>query len=385
MWGTLPAKNILERPDESIVIASDDSSETQSFELFVSSWNVGGIEPPDDFDMGDLLNIHKNTADIYVLGFQEIVPLNAGSIIASENSSVSYKWNSLIRSALNKRASSTITIQKAEAGECQKVCPLHRDAYFNSAAAAFECIASKQMVGVFVTIWARTQIHHYINHIDVSCVGCGIFGRIGNKGSVSVRFRLHETTFCFVCSHLASGGNKGDEKHRNTDATQILSRTRFPSRPSQALPRKIVDHDRVIWLGDLNYRIYLPEATTRSLVNDGQWSILLQNDQLKSELTEGHVFEGWHEEEIKFAPTYKYNTNSEDYYDCDQKRHSKKCRTPAWCDRIISFGNGLKQKHYDRCESRLSDHRPVRGIFTAEVKLARSFIRGEVKKLLAKD
>nr|GMD60434.1 type IV inositol polyphosphate 5-phosphatase 9-like isoform X1 [Ipomoea batatas] len=282
MWGTLPAKNILERPDESIVIASDDSSETQSFELFVSSWNVGGIEPPDDFDMGDLLNIHKNTADIYVLGFQEIVPLNAGSIIASENSSVSYKWNSLIRSALNKRASSTITIQKAEAGECQKVCPLHRDAYFNSAAAAFECIASKQMVGVFVTIWARTQIHHYINHIDVSCVGCGIFGRIGNKGSVSVRFRLHETTFCFVCSHLASGGNKGDEKHRNTDATQILSRTRFPSRPSQALPRKIVDHDRVIWLGDLNYRIYLPEATTRSLVNDGQWSILLQNDQATS-------------------------------------------------------------------------------------------------------
>ncbi|RWW80188.1 hypothetical protein BHE74_00011481 [Ensete ventricosum] len=37
------------------------------------------------------------------------------------------------------------------------------------------------------------------------------------------------------------------------------------------------------------------------------------------------------------------------------------------CDRILWLGEGLKQIEYERCESQLSDHRPVRAIFTAEV------------------
>lgn len=62
---------------------------------------------------------------------------------------------------------------------------------------------------------------------------------------MSVRFWLHETSFCFVCCHLASGGRDGDEAHRNADATEILSRTAFPR--GQALnlplPHKILDHE----------------------------------------------------------------------------------------------------------------------------------------------
>ena len=65
------------------------------------------------------------------------------------------------------------------------------------------------------------------------------------QGSVSVRFRLHEKSFCFVCSHLASGGRGGDEKYRNSNAAEILSRTIFPRGPSLDLPRKILDHEYV--------------------------------------------------------------------------------------------------------------------------------------------
>jgi len=65
------------------------------------------------------------------------------------------------------------------------------------------------------------------------------------QGSVSVRFCLHETSLCFVCSHLASGGKEGDEKNRNADATEILSRTRFSRGPLRNLPRKILDHEYV--------------------------------------------------------------------------------------------------------------------------------------------
>ncbi|XP_019228380.1 PREDICTED: type IV inositol polyphosphate 5-phosphatase 9-like isoform X2 [Nicotiana attenuata] len=364
MWLTLAANKILEDRvnDQDSPADSETSVEIQNFTLFVSSWNVGGITPPVDLNMEDLLHTQSNLADIYVLGFQEIVPLNAGNIIVTENSSISMQWNSLIRAALNK---TDIGHQKAEVGESQKVYPLKRE----NNSPHFECIISKQMVGIFITIWARIPLLPYIRHTSVSSVGCGIFGCLGNKGSVSIRFCLHETSFCFVCCHLASGGKEGDKRERNSNASQIQSRTRFPSDPFHRLPSKILRHE-VIWLGDLNYRIYLPEPTTRSLVNDRQWSTLLQNDQLKAELREGCTFEGWNEEEIEFPPTYKYNLDSDDYYGCnDQNGKRAKSRTPAWCDRIIWFGKGLKQRQYNRSECKLSDHRPVRAIFTVEVKV----------------
>lgn len=52
--------------------------------------------------------------------------------------------------------------------------------------------------------------------------------------------------------------------------------------------------------------------------------------KLKAELAKGHVFEGWHEEEIDFAPTYKYNQNSDDYYVSEHRLKAKERRTPAW-------------------------------------------------------
>ncbi|KAL3835385.1 hypothetical protein ACJIZ3_010121 [Penstemon smallii] len=340
----------------------------ETFKLSVSSWNVGGISPPDNLDLEELLDNQNSTADIYVFGFQEIVPLNAGNILVPENSNISMKWNSLIKQALNKRMVTGDRLQKAEMVETQRIYPLKSTSCINSSPPDFECIISKQMVGIYITVWIRKELHGYINHPSVSCVGCGILGRLGNKGSVSVRFRLHETSFCFVCSHLASGEKQGDERQRNTDAANILARTLFPAEPLQHLPMKILDHDRVIWLGDLNYRIYLPEATTRYLVKNKEWSILLENDQLKSELIDGHVFEGWNENEIEFAPTYKYNKNSDDYYGSNIKRKGERRRAPAWCDRIIWFGKGLKQIQYNRAESRLSDHRPVQAIFIAYAK-----------------
>ncbi|KAF3658182.1 putative protease Do-like 9-like [Capsicum annuum] len=261
MWFTLAAKELLEDKLNHEADSQTTSAEIQNFTLFVSSWNVGGIAPPAELNMEDLLLTENSLADIYVLGFQEIVPLNAGNIIVQENTSISMQWNSLICAALNKTdaTKSSISLQKAELGESHQ------------------------------------------------------------KAAVS----------------LAASATS-----------------------------------RVIWLGDLNYRIYLPEPTTRSLVNDRQWTTLLQNDQLKAELREGCTFEGWNEEEIEFAPTYKYNQDSDDYYGCNnQKGKKEKNRMPAWCDRIIWFGKGLKQRQYSRGECKLSDHRPVRAIFTAEVKV----------------
>ncbi|CAN6577758.1 unnamed protein product [Malus baccata var. baccata] len=347
-----------ERPSENqeIMISNSNKNSTAetTYQIFAGSWNVGGVSPPDYLDIQGWLrpNNIKPPANIYVLGFQEIVPLNAGNVVRSENRKVCEKWNSLIGAALNDKKNK-LTEDEEEEGD-------------------FRCIISKQMVGIFISVWVSSDLCQYIRHLSVSCVGCGIMGRLGNKGSVSVRFWLHETSFCFVCSHLASGDKKSDKRRRNANVTEILSRTTFPPGPFTNLTTKILDHDRVIWLGDLNYRIYLPDATTQDLVEKQKWKLLLEYDQLKTELMEGHVFEGWHEGEINFAPSYKYYPNSGLYFGRDHKRKHKKRRAPAWCDRILWFGKGLEQNQYERVESRLSDHRPIRAIFMAEIEVLRA-------------
>ena len=53
-------------------------------------------------------------------------------------------------------------------------------------------IVSKQMVGVFLTIWVRRSLRRHIQNVNVSTVGVGVMGYIGNK----VRF------FSIVSSHF---------------------------------------------------------------------------------------------------------------------------------------------------------------------------------------
>ncbi|KZV21762.1 hypothetical protein F511_02920 [Dorcoceras hygrometricum] len=308
----------------------------EAFTLFVGSWNVGGVTPPDDLELEELLDFQNCRADIYVLGFQEIVPLKAGNVLGIDDTNTCSKWNALIGVALNTRRVTKGVIDASEAGEIQRIYPMKTA---NSTAPDFQCLISKQMVGVFITVWVRKELHGYIRHPSFSCVGCGIFGYLGNKEE------------------------KGDERQRNIDAANILSRTLFPAESIQDLPRKILDHEGVVWFGDLNYRIHLPDTTIRSLVARKEWGTLLQNDQVAKYACRRPCLGGWHEDEIEFAPTYKYNQNSDDYYVSDHRLKAKKRRAPAWCDRIIWFGKGLKQIWYARGESRLSDHRPIRAIF----------------------
>ncbi|XP_014618095.2 type IV inositol polyphosphate 5-phosphatase 7 [Glycine max] len=193
-------------------------------------------------------------------------------------------------------------------------------------------LASKQMVGIFLTIWVRSELKDHVRNMKVSCVGRGLMGYLGNKGSISISMSLHETSFCFICSHLTSGQKEGDELRRNSDVMEILKKTRFlrvHDADNEKSPETILEHDRIIWLGDLNYRIALSYRFAKALVEMQNWRALLENDHLRIEQKRGRAFVGWNEGKVYFPPTYKYSTNS-DRYAGDDMHPKEKRRTPAW-------------------------------------------------------
>lgn len=50
----------------------------------------------------------------------------------------------------------------------------------------YRLVASKQMVGIFLSIWARKELVQHIGHLRISSVGRGIMGCFGNKVSFSI-------------------------------------------------------------------------------------------------------------------------------------------------------------------------------------------------------
>ncbi|KAK7245239.1 hypothetical protein RIF29_40074 [Crotalaria pallida] len=344
--------------------------------MFVGTWNVGGKSPSEGLDLRDWLR-SPSPADIYVIGFQEIVPLNAGNVLGPEDSGPVSKWLGLIREALNATNSSVEFDREGS--------PKPSLSDFFSLEAELEneesspkspsderhycLVGGKQMVGIFLCVWVRADLFNHVSNLKVSCVGRGIMGYLGNKGSISISMTLYHTTFCFVCTHLASGEKDGDEVRRNLDVAEILKKTKF-SRSFKSLchPESILEHDNVIWLGDLNYRLAAGYDDTHELLKKNNWQALLEKDQLRIEQRAGRVFKGWNEGGIDFAPTYKYLANSDNYVAQTSKSKEKR-RTPAWCDRILWKGEDLKQMWYVRGESKFSDHRPVYSLFSVQVDL----------------
>ncbi|KAK1285131.1 Type I inositol 1,4,5-trisphosphate 5-phosphatase CVP2 [Acorus calamus] len=348
--------------------------------VFAGTWNVGGKAPHAGLNLRGWLRT-SSPPDVYVLGFQEIVPLNAGNVLGAEDKRPSAKWLSLIREALNPKSkatgcarnygnarrstsgfdqkprvsfsellsmeeefddASTSSSEDDDAGEFIDIDP-------TESTAGYALAASKQMVGIFLCVWVRSELMCHVTDLRVSCVGRGIMGYMGNKGSISMSMTMRGTTFCFVCTHLTSGEKEGDEVRRNCDVTEILRRT-----------------SNVIWLGDLNYRLASGYGDMQELLRKNDWQTLLEKDQLRIEQRAGRVFDGWKEGMIHFAPTYKYLANS-DCYVVQTTKSREKRRIPAWCDRILWRGDGIKQQWYVRGESRFSDHRPVSSLFSVQI------------------
>uniref|UniRef100_A0A8C8SP90 Synaptojanin-2 n=1 Tax=Pelusios castaneus TaxID=367368 RepID=A0A8C8SP90_9SAUR len=288
--------------------------------------------------------------DIFAVGFEEMVELNAGNIVNTSTTNRKM-WGEQLQKAVSRT---------------------HR----------YILLTSAQLVGVCLFIFVRPYHVPFIRDVAVDMVKTGMGGKAGNKGAVGIRFQFHSTSFCFICSHLTAG--QSQVKERNEDYKEITQKLGFP------MGRNVFSHDYVFWCGDFNYRIDLTYEEVFYFLKRQDWKRLLEFDQLQQQKSNGKIFKDFHEGTINFGPTYKYDVGSEAYDTSD------KCRTPAWTDRVLWWRKKLpfdktageinlldsdpsaetKVKHtwtpgalmyYGRAELQASDHRPVLAIVEVEV------------------
>ena len=199
---------------------------------------------------------------------------------------------------------------------------------------------------------------------------------IGNKGAALVSLQINDTSVCFVCSHFAA--HQQNIERRNEDYRQIRERAfqewingekvSYHDNPNL----KLDNHDCIVWLGDLNYRINMNNQEIRDRLSEVglskhekqfAYDDLLKHDQLVHQKNQSLIFQGYEEHRITFQPTYKYDNHS-DVFDT-----SEKMRAPAYTDRVLvrgnedfvgSIPNQIRTVGYQsHMGIKLSDHKPV--------------------------
>ncbi|XP_006882820.1 PREDICTED: synaptojanin-2 [Elephantulus edwardii] len=349
---------------------SERQSEFTNFKrirIAMGTWNVNGgkqfrsnvlgtgeltdwlIDSPKLSGIGEFQG-DGSPADIFAVGFEEMVELSAGNIVNASTTNRKM-WGEQLQKAISRSQ-------------------------------RYILLTSAQLVGVCLYIFVRPYHVPFIRDVAIGTVKTGMGGKTGNKGAVGIRLQFHSTSFCFICSHLTAG--QSQVKERNEDYKEITQKLSFPT------GRGVFSHDYVFWCGDFNYRIDLTYEEVFYFVKRQDWKKLLEFDQLQLQKSNGKIFKDFHEGAINFGPTYKYDVGSAAYDTSD------KCRTPAWTDRVLwwrkkhsfdktagelnlldsDLSGDSRVKHtwspgvllyYGRAELQASDHRPVLAIVEVEV------------------
>ncbi|CAK4623546.1 unnamed protein product [Aphanomyces euteiches] len=138
----------------------------------------------------------------------------------------------------------------------------------------------------------HVQHGHFYMHLEAtskinrgkSLIG---LGRASNKGAVGFAFRLFNLTFAVVSCHLASDrSGKSAIKKRHRDGTNILTGMHLQSIDNEFDCHLMAHH--TIFMGDLNYRLSVKEASPNRILN--MITAVVKNSQDNSAMKRGQVF-----------------------------------------------------------------------------------------------
>ena len=238
----------------SLRVESEGGGDYPPLSLFIGTFNVNGKSEPKhttDDDLRAWLDAVPTDAppDVFAIGFQEFVDLDAKNLIRDD----------------------TARRKECEARLDTLVGDAHGERYVR--------VCSEQMVGVLLLVYVRRGHAAAVSHVHTEIVKCG-FGvgvgdtsvyKAGNKGGVACRLTLCGTSLCFINTHLPAGHSHADERNATASEVEEGLRRGFaaPARGGPFPPP--LEHDVCVWLGDLNYRIELSNEEVRPRIAAGEW------------------------------------------------------------------------------------------------------------------
>ncbi|XP_070572000.1 phosphatidylinositol 4,5-bisphosphate 5-phosphatase A-like isoform X2 [Ptychodera flava] len=296
-----------------------------NFRVFACTWNIATLDPPQDEKIVKelLQSQQKEVPDIYTIGLQE----------------VSSKPHHYLRD--------TILDDPWTDWICRELAP---QGYIK--------VKDIRLQGLVLLLLVKLEHVPFVRNIHTNYTRTGLGGLWGNKGGVSIRFGLYGASVCIVNCHLEA--HLEGWAQRNKDYVNIINDQYFEACSTKG----ILDHDYVIWLGDLNYRIAdLKTEDVKEVIARNELHILKYKDQLCLSKDAGDVFKDFSEGDLTFPPTYKLDFGTMTY------DSSAKQRKPGWCDRILwKVNKGRESRRHlhmelDRYDSHRtvlwSDHLPV--------------------------
>ena len=181
-----------------------DHTTLEGLKMLVLTWNVNA-------KLEELPNLRKlffreeekcfgGTPEIVVLGLQEMVELSTSNVIGGKivgNAAERVdQWRAMLLTTLKERD------------------------------VTFEMVTSKNMVGLWITVFSLRSFKQHISKVQVAQLGRGVGGVLGNKGAVYARFNVKDTSVCLVCAHFAA--HRENLLKRNEDFHAILTHKAFP-------------------------------------------------------------------------------------------------------------------------------------------------------------
>ncbi|XP_058155855.1 phosphatidylinositol 3,4,5-trisphosphate 5-phosphatase 1 [Dasypus novemcinctus] len=316
-----------------------EQPEPDMITIFIGTWNMGNAPPPKKITSWFLSKGQGKTRD----DSADYIPHDIYVIGTQEDALGEKEWLELLKHSLQEVTSMT-----------------------------FKTIAIHTLWNIRIVVLAKPEHENRISHICTDNVKTGIANTLGNKGAVGVSFMFNGTSLGFVNSHLTSGSEK--KLRRNQNYMNIL---RFLALGDKKLSPFNITHrfTHLFWLGDLNYRLELPVSEAETIIQkikQQQYADLLSHDQLLLERREQKVFLHFEEEEITFAPTYRFERlTREKYAYTKQKATGMKYNLPSWCDRVLwkSYPrvHVVCQSYGSTSDIMTSDHSPVFATFEAGV------------------
>ncbi|GJM89577.1 hypothetical protein PR202_ga05782 [Eleusine coracana subsp. coracana] len=293
------------RRQQSEILLSQHT-DVKELRVYVGTWNVGGIFPPSDLDIQEWLDMEE-PADVYVFGFQEIVPLNAGNIFGAEDTRPVAVWEHIIRETLNKS------------------CPEK---------SRFRCHS-------YPPSQSRCGLSDYDLAMEDAYDDLHSDSESNNDSDGELHLLIKKDTTVIN----KSGVNGQTSKYPSSTSNERIQKLKdFSSTPS----RKTVDH-----LHDLGYeklKCDTSEPTNRK--KSASVKVPTSSASLKST-----------DESFTDFP--------EDDLACEVNINDRIKRKRPECDRILSYGKGIRLLSYKRGELTLSDHRPVSAVYVVEVEAFR--------------